>query len=86
MHSRIQAYQRPPYLAAFASAITFTFLSDKLQHRGLFVAGLSIVGGIGYLVLALRGESWVRYGATFLVAVSVCTKGMSRADRCLGPT
>lgn len=61
----------PPYLAAFISAITFTFISDRVQHRGLFVAGLSAVGGTGYLVLATKSEHWVRYGATFLVAVSL---------------
>ncbi|KAF8322167.1 MFS general substrate transporter [Clavulina sp. PMI_390] len=70
---RAQGLSAPPYLAAFISAITFTFISDKLRHRGFFVASLSVVGGIGYLVLATRSDHWVRYGATFLVAIGCFT-------------
>ncbi|KAF8322171.1 MFS general substrate transporter [Clavulina sp. PMI_390] len=70
---RAQGFSAPPYLAAFISAITITFISDGLRHRGLFVAVFSVVGGTGYLVLATRLNHWVRYGATFLVAIGCFT-------------
>lgn len=67
----ISGLSAPPYLAAFVSAIVFTFISDRLEHRGMFVAGLSTVGGAGYIILATQSSHWVRYGATFLVAVGI---------------
>ena len=66
----LQGLSAPPYLAAWFSAIAFMFLSDRLRHRGLFIAFFSAVGGTGYIVLATCRGPWVRYGAIFLVAVS----------------
>jgi len=66
-----QGLSAPPYFAAFILALVTTWLADKSQQRGLTIAFTSILGGIGYIVLAKVENVGVRYFATFLAAAGV---------------
>lgn len=62
-----QGLTAPPYFLAFLLCISMSTLSDRLQHRGIFITALACMGGVGYLILSIVNTSGVRYFATFLV-------------------
>lgn len=66
-----QGLSAPPYFSAFLCALITTWLADKTQQRGLVLVVTSLVGGIGYIVLATVNTAGVRYFATFLAAAGV---------------
>ena len=39
----------PPYFVSAIVMVTFSFYSDKLQSRGIFMTISSCIGGFGYL-------------------------------------
>lgn len=66
-----QGLSAPPYLLAFIVCITTTWVADRTQQRGWMLVGLSIIGGIGYIVLATCESVGVRYFAVYLAAAGV---------------
>lgn len=58
----------PPYAVAAVVTITVGYLSDKLQRRGLLVAGFSTISAIGYLMLLVTPKTGVQYAGLFLAA------------------
>ncbi|GAO13544.1 hypothetical protein UVI_02015820 [Ustilaginoidea virens] len=66
-----QGLSAPPYLVAFLSALMTTYVADGTQQRGLMLAATSLVGGIGYVLLATVETLAVRYFAVFLAAAGV---------------
>jgi hypothetical protein len=66
-----QGLTAPPYFLAFLVCIRTTWVADRTQQRGLMIAGLSVVGGIGYLILATVHSNGVRYFGVFLAAAGV---------------
>ncbi|VVT48638.1 uncharacterized protein SAPINGB_P001877 [Magnusiomyces paraingens] len=68
-----QGLTAPPYLVAAIATLTVTYLSDKLQQRGYFVAGAYLVAATGYMVLATVDieHTGIRYAATFLCCAGV---------------
>ena len=66
-----QGLSAPPYFVAFLFALITTYLGDKTQQRGLVLIGTSLIGGIGYIVLATVKTVGVRYFATFLASAGV---------------
>lgn len=66
-----QGLSAPPYFAAYLFANITTFLADRTQQRGLVIMITSIVGAIGYVVLATVTTVGVRYFAVFLAAAGV---------------
>ncbi|KAI0204505.1 major facilitator superfamily domain-containing protein [Astrocystis sublimbata] len=66
-----QGLTAPPYLPAFIVCITTTWIADRTQQRGAVLVGLSLVGGIGYILLAMCKSVGVRYFAVFLAAAGV---------------
>jgi cyanate permease len=66
-----QGLSAPPYFVAFLCAIFTTWLADRAQQRGFVLVATSLVGGIGYIVLATVKTVAVRYFATFLAAAGV---------------
>lgn len=66
-----QGLSAPPYFVAFLFALITTYLADKTQQRGLVLIVTSLVGGIGYIVLATVKTVGVRYFATFLASAGV---------------
>ena len=66
-----QGLSAPPYFAAFLFANITTFIADRTQQRGLVLIITSLVGGIGYIVLATVRTVGVRYFAVYLAAAGV---------------
>ena len=61
----------PPYFCAFLFALITTYIGDRTQQRGLVLAVTSLVGGVGYIILATVKTVGVRYFAVFLAAAGV---------------
>ena len=66
-----QGLSAPPYFVAFLFALMTTFIADRTQQRGLVLITTSLVGGIGYIILATVTRVGVRYFAVFLAAAGV---------------
>ncbi|KAH8692159.1 major facilitator superfamily domain-containing protein [Talaromyces proteolyticus] len=66
-----QGLSAPPYFVAFLFALITTYIADRTQQRGLMLFATSIVGGIGYVVLATVTTVGVRYFAVFLASAGV---------------
>ncbi|KAI0413150.1 major facilitator superfamily domain-containing protein [Xylaria grammica] len=66
-----QGLSAPPYVLAFIVCVTTTWIADRTQQRGAMLVGLSLVGGIGYVLLATCKGVGVRYFAVFLAAAGV---------------
>ncbi|KAL1966335.1 hypothetical protein VTN77DRAFT_4688 [Rasamsonia byssochlamydoides] len=66
-----QGLTAPPYFLSFLVTIFTTWVADRLQQRGLMIAFLSLVGAIGYVLLAACSSVGVRYFGVFLAASGV---------------
>lgn len=66
-----QGMTAPPYLLAFAVCIGTTYLADRTRQRAAVIAGLSLVGTVGYVVLATAEGVATRYAALFMAAAGV---------------
>jgi retrograde regulation protein 2 len=66
-----QGLTAPPYFASFLVTIATTWIADRLQQRGLMIAFLSLVGAVGYVLLATCTSVSVRYAGVFLAAIGV---------------
>lgn len=66
-----QGLTAPPYFMSFLVCIGTTYLADRVRQRGLIIAGLSIMGGVGYILLATVRTVAVRYLGVFLAAAGV---------------
>lgn len=66
-----QGLSAPPYFAAFLVTIGTTFIADRTRQRGLMVLILALVGGVGYIMLAVTRTTAVRYAGVFLAAAGV---------------
>lgn len=66
-----QGLTAPPYFLSFLVCIGTTYLADRVRQRGLIIAGLSVVAGAGYLLLATCHSVAVRYLGVFLAAAGV---------------
>lgn len=66
-----QGLSAPPSFAAFLFALITTWIADKTQQRCIVLMVTSIVGGIGYIILATVETVGVRYFATFLASAGV---------------
>ncbi|KAI1805747.1 MFS general substrate transporter [Daldinia bambusicola] len=66
-----QGLSAPPSFAAFMFALITTWVADKTQQRCIVLMVTSIVGGVGYIILATVETVGVRYFATFLASAGV---------------
>lgn len=56
----------PPYLLCWIMIVTVTFISDRVNIRGPFVAAPGLVAAIGYILLGTSKTVAVRYFGLFL--------------------
>ncbi|TFK20906.1 MFS general substrate transporter [Coprinopsis marcescibilis] len=64
----------PPYVTASVVLISFSWASDVLQSRGLFMTIASCISGVGYLILLnVTTNMNVRYFATFCITSGTYT-------------
>ena len=66
-----QGLSAPPYFVAFLFAIITTYIADRTSQRAFMLMTTSLVGGVGYIILATIKTVGVRYFATFLAAAGV---------------
>ncbi|OAL24990.1 hypothetical protein AYO20_10524 [Fonsecaea nubica] len=66
-----QGLSAPPYFVSAIVTISTCWIADRSQQRGLMIAFLSCVGGIGYILLATCTAVAPRYFGTFLCASGV---------------
>ncbi|KAI1273961.1 major facilitator superfamily domain-containing protein [Xylaria sp. FL0933] len=66
-----QGLSAPPYVLAFIVCVLTTWIADRTQQRGAMLVVLSLVGGVGYILLATVHSVGVRYFAVFLAAAGV---------------
>ncbi|CAJ2504697.1 Uu.00g120910.m01.CDS01 [Anthostomella pinea] len=66
-----QGLSAPPYFLSFLVCIGTTWIADRTRQRGLMIIGLSLVAGIGYVLLATCKSVGVRYFGVFLAAAGV---------------
>lgn len=66
-----QGLSAPPYFVSFLVTCLTAWIADRTQQRGLMVAFLSIVGGIGYILLATCHSVGPKYFGVFLAASGV---------------
>ncbi|KAE8334925.1 hypothetical protein BDV24DRAFT_171785 [Aspergillus arachidicola] len=66
-----QGLTAPPYFASFLVTIATTWIADRLQQRGLMLAILSLIGAVGYVLLAICTSVGARYAGVFLAAIGV---------------
>ncbi|KAJ7677974.1 major facilitator superfamily domain-containing protein [Mycena polygramma] len=64
----------PPYAVAAILLLSFSFTSDRLQSRGIFMVIASLISGVGYvLLLAVPFNVHARYFAVFCVVSGTYT-------------
>lgn len=66
-----QGLSAPPYFVAFIVTISSAWYADRIQQRGLVIILLSLVGCLGYILLAACTSVGARYFGTFLAASGV---------------
>ncbi|KAJ5815476.1 Major facilitator superfamily domain general substrate transporter [Penicillium riverlandense] len=66
-----QGLTAPPFFASFLVTIATTWVADRIQQRGLVIAALSAMGGVGYVLLAACSSVGVRYFGVFLAACGI---------------
>jgi dipeptide/tripeptide permease len=66
-----QGLSAPPYFVAFMVTISSAWFADRIQQRGLVIIFLSLVGCLGYILLAACTSIGARYFGTFLAASGV---------------
>ncbi|KAI2780379.1 putative MFS transporter [Daldinia loculata] len=66
-----QGLSAPPYFLSFMVCIVTTAIADKTRQRGFMIIGLSLVAGVGYVLLLTCKSVAVRYFGVFLAAAGV---------------
>ena len=66
-----QGLSAPPYFVAYLFANLTTFIADRTQQRAWMLVITSVVGAVGYVLLASVTTVGVRYFAVFLAAAGV---------------
>ncbi|THH23187.1 hypothetical protein EUX98_g7988 [Antrodiella citrinella] len=73
-NARAQLLTVPPYAVCAVVLLLFSYASDRLQSRGIFLSCAASIGGIGYLLLlTVPDNNHVRYFATFCITSGTYT-------------
>ncbi|KAK5124459.1 hypothetical protein LTR85_001676 [Meristemomyces frigidus] len=66
-----QGLSAPPYFLSWILTIATTWYADRTQQRGLVIIVMSMIGGIGYIMLAATKSVGARYAGVYLAAAGV---------------
>jgi hypothetical protein len=66
-----QGLTAPPYFLSWMVTIGTCWLADRTQQRALTIAIMSVIGGVGYIMLATSKSVGVRYAGVYLAAAGV---------------
>lgn len=67
----VQVLTIPCYALGALSYLSFAWLSDRQQKRGLYTCALGIVSIVGYAMLISHSRAGVHYAGCFLVAMGL---------------
>src|SRR3712207_3430350 len=63
-----QGLTAPVFFVSFLATIITPYIADRTQQRGVMLIILTVIGGVGYVVLAVARSVAARYFACFLAA------------------
>ncbi|KAH0493367.1 hypothetical protein TgHK011_000040 [Trichoderma gracile] len=63
-----QGLTAPPFFLSFLVTLVTPYIADRTQQRGLMLVVLTLVGGIGYVILATAKSVGARYFGVFMAA------------------
>jgi hypothetical protein len=66
-----QGLSAPPYFLAFLISLTSTYIADRTGQRGIVIIVTSLIGAIGYTILATVKGVGPRYFAVFLASAGI---------------
>jgi dipeptide/tripeptide permease len=66
-----QGLSAPPYFLAFVVVIASTNIADRTQQRALVIFTLSLIGAVGYILLAATSSTGPRYTGVFFAASGI---------------
>lgn len=66
-----QGLSAPPFFLSACLTVLTTWVADRTRQRGLVIAGLSLLAGAGYVLLATCRGVAARYAGVFLAAAGV---------------
>ena len=66
-----QGLTAPPFFLSFLITILTPWIADRTQQRGLMLIVLTIIGGIGYTILAAAKSVGARYFGVFMAAAGI---------------
>ncbi|KAF4627811.1 hypothetical protein G7Y89_g10341 [Cudoniella acicularis] len=66
-----QGLSAPPYFLAFLLVIATCYLADRTRQRGITIICFSLIGAIGYILLATTTSTGSRYTGVYFAAAGV---------------
>lgn len=66
-----QGLSAPPYFISFLLVIASTYIADRTQQRGITIIILSLIGALGYILLAATKATGPRYTGVFFAAAGI---------------
>jgi len=66
-----QGLTAPPFFLSFLITIVSTWIADRTLQRGIVLTILTIIGGIGYVILATCKSVGARYFGVFMAAAGI---------------
>ncbi|CAD6454357.1 d784c3a0-d163-423c-926f-9ec128be12a0 [Sclerotinia trifoliorum] len=66
-----QGLSAPPYFLAFLVVIISAYIADRTQQRGYVLMCLSVIGAVGYILLATTSSVGPRYTGVCLAAAGI---------------
>jgi dipeptide/tripeptide permease len=66
-----QGLSAPPYFISFLFVIASTFIADRTGQRGITILVLSLIGAVGYIILAATKHTAVRYFGVYLASIGI---------------
>jgi hypothetical protein len=66
-----QGLSSPPYFLSAIIVVVSTYIADRTQQRGLTLIVLSLIGAVGYILLAATSGVGPRYTGVFLAAAGI---------------
>lgn len=63
-----QGLTAPVFFLSFLITITTPYIADRTQQRGIMIVILTVVGGVGYVILATAQSVAARYFGCFMAA------------------
>ncbi|KAF2639948.1 MFS general substrate transporter [Massarina eburnea CBS 473.64] len=66
-----QGLTAPPFFLSFLVTIITPYIADRTQQRGIMIGILTIIGGVGYVILATAKSVGARYFGVFMAASGI---------------